>query len=344
MLVLPETGPGTQWLVRMHWNLPAKWSLATSFGSRRDQSFQASSNDLREALFLGGDYNVHEEPLGSGAITIAMRGSEWQFSPMQFDAIVTKIVDVERKFWEPRTNHSGFLIALEPTGDEVGYFHGMGRTNGFGLWLPHTTGLSTYLKTTIAHEMMHNYTPGPLTNLDPPQWFCEGFTDYFAAQICLQERLISFSEYVGLFNDRWRHYYRSKVRNLTENEESKHRFDSNDNFNLPYWRGMLLAANWDSRIRSASNGRHTLAEAVKLAMARARAGHTSSGTSCIASAVRAIYSPGIDSDIEKYIVHGETMTPDSGALGSEVDLTWLPNQPNLPSAPQFTLKQPIDHR
>lgn len=335
--VLPDWDINAQHKFSIHWRAPDHWNLANSYGRGTVQNFRASLQELKDSIFAGGDFRVKTQRVQGGDVTVAIRGKDWKFADDYFFNLVAQMVGFERVFWNPHAKFPPFFVMLVPTADEEGFFHGMGKTNGFGMWLPHTTGATTFVKTTVAHEMMHAYTPGPLSDLDPPQWYCEGFTDYYAALLCMKNGVISQSEFLDFINFRLKRYYRSKIKNLTETEESAHRFDSDDNFNLPYWRGTLLAMKWDTRIRKLSGGKKTLTDALRLAMSEARKKQLPKGEAGVLQAIRAVYPPGVDAEVDKYIHKGETIEPDSEI--SELDVELVITKISGYDIPQYKLRQ-----
>lgn len=237
--------------------LPAEWNFVSSFGLDREHVEFAGPMELfRASIFIGGDFRLRSRSVRGGRLVTAIRG-DWPFRDSELADRVAAIVDGTRDFWRD-DDQPDFLVTSTPiratrrqrsTG-------GTGLTRSFATW---TTPIQSpdELDTLFTHEYFHTWNPLGLGTSPEPEalgnWFGEGFTDYYTHLERLRWHLIDLAQYANAYDDVLR-----SLAGLHENElpnaEIGPRYFSEGNTigKLPYWRGMLLAARWDSQIRTAS--------------------------------------------------------------------------------------------
>ncbi|HXE75848.1 MAG TPA: hypothetical protein VNN18_09480 [Candidatus Xenobia bacterium] len=301
--------------------LPQGWTLATSFGAaRRRQDFHASLSAFRHAVFAGGDFRLQLVPVRGQAVYAAVRGI-WSFPDSDFAALVQRIVEVEREFWQDFRSPY-YLVTLLPLEAPPGSysFGGTGLTDSFALFCTPNATLDD-LKTLLAHEYFHNWNAQKLGTLQPPEpqlyWFSEGFTDYYAYLLLLRGGLLSLDDYLQKHNELLRDYYFLPVRADPNQRIVQDYWNDAEVQKLPYRRGLVLAANWNAEICRASGGRHSLDDAMRDLLQAAKPELTAAD---IAERVRRYGGRDVAPDIERYIERGELMAPVEGALGPHVEI------------------------
>lgn len=323
--VRPDWNEEEPLLVFLEWKrLPKGWALGNSFGvNRRHQSFQATIEELRSAVFVGGDFRIAAIPIDGKPVYTALRGS-WQFSDAAFTEMVRRIIGVEREFWRDR-DVPYYLITLLPLEAPVGTTHtgGSGLTNSFAAFATKNAEQNLFERL-IAHEHFHNWNSQKLGTLKEPEqllyWFSEGFTDYYTNLLLLRGGLISLDEYLQQYNDVIHDYYLSPVRTQDNPSVLKSFWTDSDVQKLPYQRGFLLASNWNTLIRSATNDRHSLDDVMLDLLAAARQKKQELSAELINKHVSRYAGRDVMPDIQRYIEKGELITPDSNALGPHVEL------------------------
>ncbi len=141
-----------------------------------------------------------------------------------------------------------------------------------------TVGSPTYLpgqdvervKSTIAHEMTHNWV-GQFSDRPAP-WFNEGLTVYVSATLPCELGLREWSNCANEIGKWANDYYGSRARNWTMDRIEATPFAHEDVRRVPYGRGMMYFANLDAQIRKVSNGRRTLLTALRPLFEERRAG------------------------------------------------------------------------
>ena len=315
--VVPNWPKSEPHVITIHWSgLPPGWTVGNSFGAGQlSQTFRASLEEMLDGIYIGGDFRIGRVCVRGKPIYIALRGQVWTFKDDDLNECVRRVVMVERDFW--KDYHLAYLlVTLIPTQDEAGTFAGQGRTNAFALFLPQATGLNYFFKHTLAHELFHLWLPGQMNNLDPPIWFFEGFTDYYASRLLLRSRIASVEDAADFYNMRLKEYYLSPVRNISDEQARKDLFKSNANFQLPYERGLLLASKWDQDLQSASGGRYNLDHVMQGLLKIAHKKTSRQFGDVLLALLKPFLKEAAEADLLHYIRDGWTFSPYPQTLGS----------------------------
>lgn len=248
-------------------NLPADWMISNTFGTnQRTQQFTTTLRSWASSVFVGGDFRLRSVPVQKHVVQMAVRGA-WQFSDDELATLVGKIFTMMRGFWNDY-DYPQYLITLlpliAPTNGAAN--SGTGLDNSFAMFATPNSSLHD-LQYLLAHELFHNWNPRRLGRLPhPPEtlyWFSEGVTDYYAYRLLWRSGLISFDEYLAKYNEALRGYYTSPVRHEKNERLARDFFSNAEIAQLAYWRGRLLAGNWDVLIRAASEGKQSLDDVLR---------------------------------------------------------------------------------
>lgn len=320
---MPETTPLR---VTLHWkNIPNGWALINSFGaSEPRQKVKTTLEKFRAATFLAGDYRVKRIVIKKRPVYAVTRG-KWGFPDEEFNNLVQKVVQVQRDFWNSY-DFPYYLVALLPLDEQEGARGGEGRTNSFSLYLPKDLTTLSKEQYLLAHEIFHAWNPQRLGTYENDRlyWFGEGFTDYYAHLLLLRAGLISLDEYVVAHNSWIEAYYTSPVRSLTVDEMVQKRRTNRDAEQLFYKRGYLLANHLDFKIRSRTNGKHSLDDVMRSLLRSSKPGSIKLSEKRIADALRPYLQEQGVSDIEKYMSRGELVPADNsfGACATVEDIEY----------------------
>jgi predicted metalloprotease with PDZ domain len=306
-------------------NLPPEWTISNTFGEQqRQQQFTASLRAFTSSVFVGGDFRLRSVTVKGQPVRIALRGT-WSFSAEDFAALVEKIFQLQRGFWND-FNYPDYFVSLLPleamTGGAAN--SGTGLNRSFATFATPNCTLEDF-KYLLAHELFHNWNSRRLGRVKEPQeamyWFSEGFTDYYTFRLLWRGGLMTLDEYVAKYNEALRHYYTSPLRN-EPNERVAREFFSNAGISrLAYWRGRLLAANWEALIRTNSGGKHSLDD-VLLEFFRAGANAELTAES-ISAAVQRYVKEDVLSDVKRFIDNGELLVPHRKLFGDCATLTTM---------------------
>ena len=299
-------------------NLPPDWTISNTFGvNQRQQKFTTTLRAFTSAVFVGGDFRLRSVKVRDHTVQIALRGA-WQFTDEEFAALVSKIFTLERGFWDDY-NYPNYLITLLPLEAPANGAanSGTGLSDSFATFATANSTLHD-LKYLLAHELFHNWNSGRLGRIpNPPEslyWFSEGVTDYYAFRLLWRGGLITWDEYLAKYNEVLRNYYTSPVRHETNDRLAREFFIHAELARLAYWRGRLLAGNWDALIRTNSNGKHSLDDVLRDLYKNAHSTELNPAT--ISAAVHRYANEDVLPELKRVIDSGELIVPRSNLFGA----------------------------
>ncbi len=322
--VRPGLAEAEQMSFTLEWkNLPPEWTISNTFGSnQRQQQFTTSLRAFSNSVFVGGDFRLRTVTIKGQPVRIALRGA-WSFTAEEFAALVEKIFGLQREFWHDFNYPDYFvsLLPLEPLPQGAAN-SGTGLSNSFATFATPNCTLGDF-KYLLAHELFHNWNARRLGSIKEPQelmyWFSEGFTDYYSYRLLRRGGLLTLDEYVAKYNETLRRYYTSPLRHESNERLAREFFSNGELARLAYWRGHLLAANWDALIRANSHGKHSLDDVM---LAFYRAAHPLALTAeTISAAVQGYAQEDVLPDIKRFIDRGELLVPHNKVFGDCAQLT-----------------------
>ncbi len=309
--------------------MPASWVFASSFGAGHRNgvaTYRAKgiSDQLRESVFLGGDYRLIERKVGDQSLFLAVRG-EWTFDDAKFADATAKLVLIHRSFWND-FNFPHYLIALTPNRVRSASYGGTRLLNAFTMHA--SSGFSipgAEFDFLIGHEHLHTWMPERIGEMGENEaqyyWFSEGFTNYLTHRLLLQSGEWTLKQYADGINRTVSAYFLSPAINAS-NERVAREFwtDRQHVGKLPYQRGELLALRWAGQL--ASRGKSLTTHLRELAytqhdLLKQRATNTSSelAVNRLTAALRKDLAKSIDGDIDRFIERGETFEISANFLG-----------------------------
>ncbi len=252
--------------VTFHWGpTPGGWTVASDLDSARPRG--RKTEEMFDSVLVGGQgMQLIERPApGGGRLRIAIHG-RWQFDPGRVADLVEKIETASAGFW--REQGEDFFVAMTPLdskGQTVQY--GVGLGDAFSLWATRNQDEAS-LRHILAHEHQHTWLPtrvgGVRLGPDEPMdyWLSEGFTDFYTLRLLLRSGAYSLEDFVQDYNRILRAYSDSPVRDAPNRLIAARFWDDRSVADLPYQRGLMLAALWDDRMRRASHGTKDLDDVV----------------------------------------------------------------------------------
>jgi predicted metalloprotease with PDZ domain len=303
-------------------DVPRNWKVYSS-KSKNARRFEvvSSYNDLASAP-IGGGENSHLFRTQKGTVAVFVHG-DFAIPRAKIYSSIEQIIRLERG-WFDDYSQPHYTIVVAPRSDVTA---GYAPENAFVCFIDRETKLDD-LNLLVAHEFFHNWLPNKIEIVQDKkyasfrlEWFTEGFTDFLAQKILSEANLILPEKFVEMVN-----------RNIYNIADNPHRARSYDELvalgkagkfdgtakKLAYYRGALIALNWDAKIRRTNPNRNLstfIRELFKLAQ---------SGGGRVSE--QAFYdlasSYGIDAnaEMERYITRGEAILPDKDALGSRYPL------------------------
>ncbi|WP_460220265.1 hypothetical protein [Psychroserpens sp. MEBiC05023] len=248
-------------------DFPEDYTIANSFAS--NERYQIIENISEEkfhtAVFVGGDFRIHEMNIDTNKVAFIIRG-EWEvLNDSTMVKILEKTVTAQRDFWQDHSQDY-FAVTMIPTFQERGSsFQGSGLSNSFATNATNNKYLEieglVYL---FNHELQHNWTGHIIQNDNEEEqyWFSEGFTDYYTLKNIAKGNIYNLDEgyFIDEFNGFIKSLYTSPVREMPNSEMNYDNFWSGKEGiqKLPYRRGAILAFYLDQKIKLDSKGKFSL--------------------------------------------------------------------------------------
>jgi predicted metalloprotease with PDZ domain len=254
--------------VTINWEgFPKSYNLTNSFANNElTQVIENTSEEkFHSAVFVGGDFRVHEMAIKNKKVVFAIRGNWEVFKDSTMVDILNKTVAKQRDFWQDHTQDY-FAVTMIPTIQKQGSgFQGTGLTNSFATNATNNNYLEveglTYL---FNHEFQHNWIGTLIKNDDEEKqyWFSEGFTDYYTIKNIAKDKIYGLDEshFIKELNSFIRELYTSPVKEMPNSEMTYDNFWSGKEgiHKLPYRRGAVLAFYLDYKIKKESEGKQSL--------------------------------------------------------------------------------------
>ena len=243
------------------WTLPPRWSIATSFGTGAlHQRFRGAWDTVENALFVAGDFRLHQSKMGKGSLIIAVRG-KWTFPDEEATSQIIKVIRLEREFWKD-DDFPYYLVTLVPFGPGQSGSGGGGFTNAFSLHTSPESSFSSGVLSLLTHEVFHTWNPYKLGRIQSPAegiyWFTEGFTTYYQDLLLWRAGLLSLEGYIQAINRIFRDYSLSPVRNTSMRELIERSRDEQVKGRISYERGAVTALWLDWTIRQNTQAKSSL--------------------------------------------------------------------------------------
>jgi predicted metalloprotease with PDZ domain len=320
--------------IRLRWRkLPDHWALADSFGAgKRRQELVASIEEIKHAIYVGGDFRLRRLELPGGEVVVALRG-DWPFEDADLFDLVRGVVRVEREFWDD-LDFPYYLITMIPTGTTCCSFGGTTLTDSFAMFIATDRGIDLQLQHLLAHELLHTWIGQRMRNVDTDEepepslyWFSEGFTDHYTRDLLLRAELIDEDTFLEDLNGRLYAYHTSPVRNAPNARIVEDYWNDRHVQQLPYQRGDLLAALWDAAIREVSKEERSLDDVMRELLRRADREGARTSRESLRTVLSAYLERDAGPELERYVDEGVTIPAVPLDLGEDVALVTLPMAP-----------------
>ncbi len=331
----PGTGPGYLHLAGCQWLLPvgddkeerelrvkigkvpAGWKMYSSSSPDPMNFSVRASYDALSSAAIGGGTASHVFHTGKNRVTVFAHGS-LQIPQQDLFRSIERLVRLQRK-WFSDDGQPDYTIVVAP---RPGFRAGFAPDNMFVCFVDPATR-ATDLNLLVAHEFFHNWLPNKIEIVHAKEysslryeWFNEGFPEYFAHKILRDAELLTETEFSDAVN--------ANIMNIVDNPNRSKSYDDlvqmakagkfdGDAKKLAYFRGFLMALNWDTRMKR-KDPRHDLSSFMRelYGLARSTDGKISEGAFFKLADEYGIDAP---SDLARYIILGEPIEPDPNSLG-----------------------------
>ncbi|HEX2079110.1 MAG TPA: hypothetical protein VHG08_15405 [Longimicrobium sp.] len=303
-------------------------TVAGSFGiAPGEHELSASYEDIEWTVIAGGAYREDRFTCAGRPVATLLYGA-MQVPDDSIFALSRAIVCGEREIFAEQGQpfYSAIVIAREHLRAGASYINAFS-----GFMRPDSRGDQVALL--LAHEMMHDWLPRRLRLVPGPDeaagvefssfhdirydWFHEGFTEYLARRVLVRTGLATEDWFAARLNADLRqlatHPYRTLPARGLEEAVRTRRY-TNVHQRLSYYRGAVLAFNWDAAVRRSSGGQADLLDVIRRLLAVAA---TNGGRIARPQFEEVVAGFGIpaQSDVARYALGGEAFPVDSAGLG-----------------------------
>lgn len=242
------------------------WKTVSSFSSLNQFQVRTGLGRFINSIFLAGKLRLHPRFIQENLVQIAVYG-EWKFEDGDFVQLVSRIIEMERDFFDDHSQDY-FLVSLLPAGrDNGGNMGGTGLSDSFALWVYPGLEMDAgaegrqRMQQLLAHEIFHNWNGGKIAREEPEQliyWFSEGFTDFYARRLLYRGGFLSQQQYAQSLSRRFAAYWLSPVNRQPNARIAEDFWTDSQIKDLPYLRGDVVAMLLDHEIRRISGGTRSL--------------------------------------------------------------------------------------
>lgn len=301
---------------------PAGWEVYSTWGRRGVRGYIEGSYDDVATTAIGGQagtfasFEVRSRPVDvyvADGFAIASR---------RIASMVAEIVRYQRDLMGVY-DFPFYFVAVRPGRNVIA---GTSVDHMFVAFVkPDATAFE--IAKVVSHEMFHVFLPHTLQVVSPDDdsyarflWFHEGVVEYMAREILVDLRMISPAQAVEALNGDLRaladNPHRAwPYRRLRQAVETNGYSQSLMKFN--YYRGALLAARWDYRLKK--RGYTGLSQLLKLMIQEARAGDGLMEEDRFFE-IGAEHGLDIRHDFERFILQGEQIVPPAAYAGSTYEM------------------------
>jgi predicted metalloprotease with PDZ domain len=320
LLALPKSDPDDKVEASFDWSgLPLSWSVANSYHSgTRSYSGKMKVISLLEALYVSGDYRLHQTSVNAKPVYLAIRGEGWKFSDTALLKAARDVMSTHRRFWNDHSEPY-YLITMTPFAGE-GQYNGSALHQSFLMGMAQNFGLDHHLLSLLAHEYFHRWNGlAILMKGDEHEnaWFAEGFTEYYTHKLLHRTGLTDLQTYLDRANGLIADYYLSPVRNQERKALGVDFWKKRANQEIPYRKGFTYALYLDHLIGKSSGGKRSLDDLMFAMHKLAKKGKALNDTVFL-HLLKKLSGVDMTAEHDRYINKGETIPVLSGSLGPEV--------------------------
>jgi predicted metalloprotease with PDZ domain len=266
--------------------------------------------DLRDSVLIAG--NIRRVDAGGGA-RLAIRGQIESRDDSGWRDSFQRIAQTQRDYWN--AGDGPFLvtiIASPPAAPGSISLGGTGLSDAFAFFAT-SNAEPKKLDQVMAHEMMHTWIPRRIGGLPRHEeqsvyWLSEGFTDWAAWRVLVRSGFWTPADFVRAFNENIQDYDLSPVREAPNSHIVSKFWSDRATSDLPYRRGMLLAAFWDARVREATGRKRDFDDVLLHMQKRATASdQPTTAVFLLIEAMKEMAGLDIADDLRQYVEQGKSI-------------------------------------
>lgn len=227
--------------------------VTTSFapGGGADRFVVADRDALLESYLLAGRHAVRTLDVGGATILLAVGGEASPALELFASTVETFLRAASTMLGGPPPQRAVVAITVA-SGEGGGAVHG--RDAHVLVAGPPVEGGAGAWRRTLCHELFHLWNPALVGFDSREMWFSEGFTEYYAHRLLVQEGLLDGESFLRLVES-WIEAYQGEAGGVGLREAGNL---GAKNRTLIYQGGALAALSLDVAIRKASGNRRSL--------------------------------------------------------------------------------------
>lgn len=301
LLLTPE-GINQKLPTTISWvDLPKVWKTLSSHGPKATLEFTTDMHGLKQAFYLAGGVRVFESVYKEGPFYLSLYG-QFQMKDEDISRQLSQIINSQRQFFND--NQFPYFAVTLIQSENPKTSGSISLTNSLASFMPHAAGNKTFTML-VGHENLHNWLGGriPCAEDDVKHfWWREGFTEYFVRAIALSSKSLIFEDFIDECNLLFKSYITSPVINAPNSQIEKEFWSHKNIESLPYSRGFMFALYLNALIKK-NNPEKSIAH-LHFDMIKAGAPFS---VEAFKEAAKAYVPGGIESEIDRFIMQGETI-------------------------------------
>lgn len=334
--------------IKVNWgDLSNDGIFHSSFGVDKYLDLNVTEEQLDASFFIGGDFRRYEFDYQGNPVYFLTRGNWKIFDDEDIFKILKETITFQNEFWnDPRRGiySVSLLPTYEPwTATSKSYsVGGSGLPNSFISFASNNEGTTLKRMSWLYnHELLHKWIARTIKNEKEVEqyWFSEGFTDYYAYKLMLQNEKLNAEEFIATLNNEVIiPHYKDTINNIPNSDLTFQKYWSNYAVyeKLPYRRGLLYAFLIDTQIKEQSQYTKSLDFLMRDLLAMALKDENMRLNSLVFKQLLSNYlSDKAQLDFETYIINGQ-LIDFTGKLPAGLSLEIQNN------IPVFIIKPTID--
>lgn len=316
ILLLPDDAKVAE--TRIRWDLAAlpRGSVAsTSLGDGAAFTVKGGPDALTQAWMLAGPAGRYPATGAADGFSATWLGKPTFDAPAEMAYAARGHAYLARYF--PHLKPTQFYRVFLQFRDELPFGGATALTRSFMLSRgPLKPGEpSVAPRSTLFHEMIHQWIGGIEEPNGIASWFTEGLTNYYQDVLMLRGGFLSTGAYLTAINELAEDYFTSKARNWSAAQITKVGFGDEEIRHTPYRRGAMYLHDLDARIRARSDGKRTL-DSLLFPMFRMREGGARFDNARWIAMVVAELGPEEKGRFDRLIIAGtDTLDPHGDTFG-----------------------------